>query len=63
MVHNLIETLPIEAVENWKPLRKQTKNYIGFSLESFEQVISGLSEDNASELVGPTASNQKPYWW
>jgi C-terminal domain 10 of the ABC-three component (ABC-3C) systems len=60
MVHNLLDGLPIEAVEVLQALEKANPqiNFGFFALESFEKVICELSEGDASELIGPSATDQ-----
>ncbi|HEY6644115.1 ABC-three component system protein, partial [Povalibacter sp.] len=63
LVHNLVDGLPIEAVETLKALAKANPQikFGFFGLESFEKIISELPEDDASELVGPTATNGEDF--
>ena len=59
MVHNLVDGLPIEAVETLSQLRKENKNikfgFIGH--ESFESKISKLEKEKIEQLLGPAATN------
>lgn len=60
MVHNLVDGLPIEAVETLKALEEANPQikFGFFALESFEKIICELPEVDLSELLGPTATNQ-----
>lgn len=60
MVHNLVDGLPVEAVEKLNELKTQNpKITFGFfGLESFEQLIGSLSPRSVEELLGPAATNQ-----
>lgn len=60
MVHNLIDGLPIEAVEKLEELKKHnpTIGFGFFALESFEHLINRLPELDVVDLLGPVASNK-----
>lgn len=60
MVHNLVDGLPIDAVETLEKLRKKNPEIVfGFiGLEGFEQRIIGLDKDQIEEILGPAATNQ-----
>ena len=60
MAHNLVDGLPIEAVEKLEALKKQnpTIGFGFFALESFQQVINVLPESDVVDLLGPVASNK-----
>lgn len=59
MVHNLVDGLPIEAVQTLKALEKGNPKikfgFIGF--EGFEDRINMLFESQKVELLGPLATN------
>ncbi|MCU7892431.1 MAG: hypothetical protein KZQ78_12795 [Candidatus Thiodiazotropha sp. (ex Ustalcina ferruginea)] len=59
MVHNLVEGLPIEAVQVLKELEEENPAIkFGFvGLQGFEERITGLAPETISELLGPQASN------
>ena len=60
MVHNLVDGLPVNAVETLKKLEKENPlikfGFVG--LEGFEQRIDELKEGQIEELLGPAATNQ-----
>lgn len=60
MVHNLVEGLPVEAVEVLKSLRNENPDIkFGFiGLEGFGERISGLNDTQVVELLGPVATNR-----
>ncbi len=60
MVHNLVDGLPIEAVEKLEQLKKANPDItFGFyGLEAFEADINLLEEERKTELLGPAATNQ-----
>lgn len=59
MVHNLVDGLPIEAVEVLETLRKENPDIkFGFiGLEGFEERISCLSDAQVESILGPSATN------
>ena len=59
MVHNLVDGLPIEAVEVLEALRKENpKIKFGFiGLEGLEERIKGLNDSQIDQLLGPVANN------
>ena len=59
MVHNLVDGLPIEAVEALDTLRIENSNIkFGFiGLEGFEKRINGLRDTQIESLLGPAATN------
>jgi len=60
MVHNLVDGLPIEAVEKLEELKANNAGIqFGFiGLEGFESRIDELTHDQRSDLLGPVATNQ-----
>lgn len=60
MVHNLVDGLPVEAVETLKKLERANPDIkFGFvGLEGFEERIDQLSDPHKVELLGPVATNQ-----
>jgi ABC-3C protein len=59
MVHNLVDGLPIEAVEKLKALREaDKKRKFGFiGLEGFEERVFALDPDKIQELLGIAANS------
>lgn len=59
MVHNLIDGLPIEAVEVLDSLKTENPDIkFGFiGLEGFEERINSLANTQVESLLGPTATN------
>ena len=59
MVHNLVDGLPIDAIEALQDLKNQNPclNFAFFGLEAFEVVIDSLDDDQKIELLGPAATN------
>ena len=60
MVHNLIDGLPIKAIETLEQLKRDNGG-IGFGfvgLEGFEERIEALTIGQKTELLGPAATNQ-----
>ena len=59
MVHNLVDGLPIEAIEVLDELKKENPEIkFGFiGLEGLEQRIGGLNEAQVESLLGPVATN------
>ena len=60
MVHNLVDGLPVEAVETLEKLRDENPEIkFGFiGQEGFEQRISDLDKHQIEEILGPAATNQ-----
>jgi len=60
MVHNLVDGLPVDAVETLKKLEKDNPSIkFGFvGLEGFVEQIEQLSDGRKGELLGPVATNQ-----
>ena len=60
MVHNLVDGLPIEAVEKLEELKKANPGiaFGFFGLEAFEAGIDGLALAQKTDLLGPAATNQ-----
>lgn len=60
MVHNLVDGLPIEAVETLEQLGKENPEieFAFIGLEGFEQRISDLKKSQIEEILGPAATNQ-----
>jgi hypothetical protein len=60
MVHNLVDGLPIDAVQAMDELKKANPTLeFGFvGLESFSQTIAKLPDSQIEELLGPTATNK-----
>lgn len=60
MVHNLVDGLPIEAVESLNALESKNPDleFGFFGPESFQQEIEFLSDAKRTELLGPVATNQ-----
>ena len=60
MVHNLVDGLPIDAVEMLNKLREDNSEIeFGFiGLEGFEQRINDLNKEQIEEILGPAATNQ-----
>lgn len=60
MVHNLVDGLPIQAVEVLESLKKENPDLkFGFiGLEGFEERISRLGDTLVTQLLGPVATNQ-----
>jgi hypothetical protein len=60
MVHNLVDGLPVEAIETLNNLKINNPDVLfGFiGLEGFESRISKLSNTNIGQLLGPQATNQ-----
>ncbi len=59
MVHNLIDGLPVEAVETLEKLRDENRETkFGFiGLEGFEQRVGRLEKSQIEEILGPVATN------
>lgn len=60
MVHNLVDGLPVEAIEKLEEL-KNSNSGIGFGfvgLEGFEARIDKLDDGKKAELLGPAATNK-----
>lgn len=60
MVHNLVDGLPVDAIEKLEELKKDNPD-IGFGfvgLEGFEIRIDELDEGKKAELLGPAATNK-----
>jgi len=60
MVHNLVDGLPIEAVEKLDALRKSNSDcgFAFFGLEGFEQRLFSLDDHHIEALLGVAANNQ-----
>lgn len=60
MVHNLVDGLPIEAVQTLEKLRDENPDIeFGFiGLEGFEQRINDLAKAQIEEILGPAATSQ-----
>ena len=60
MAHNLVDGLPIEAVQTLQSLGKENPEiqFAFVGLESFEQYIDALDSKHKMELLGPVATNQ-----
>ena len=60
MVHNLVDGLPVEAVQTLKKIEQENpKVKISFfGLERFEIAIDALTDEQKSELLGPVATNR-----
>jgi hypothetical protein len=60
MVHNLVDGLPIAAVEKLEELKKANKGIkFGFvGLEGFEERVAKLADAQVEDLLGPLATNQ-----
>ena len=60
MVHNLVEGLPIEAVQTLDNMEQENPmiQFAFFGLESFENDIDALTAEQKMELLGPVATNQ-----
>jgi len=60
MVHNLVDGLPIDAVEKLEELKLANPDIkFGFlGLEGFEECITALPEGAATEILGPLVTNQ-----
>ena len=60
MVHNLVDGLPIEAVQTLDSLGRENPQlqFAFVGLESFEQYIDALDSNQKMELLGPVATNQ-----
>lgn len=60
MVHNLIDGLPIEAVQTLEKLKlANSTKYFGFiGLEGFETRIMALDVEQIEQLLGPVATNE-----
>ena len=60
MVHNLVDGLPIEAVEKLKELESNNQDiaFRFFGLEGFEALMQELTGDDRIWLLGPAATNQ-----
>ena len=60
MVHNLVDGLPVEAVETLNKLEKENPSIkFGFvGLEGFEERIGQLGDEQKAELLGPVATNK-----
>src|ERR1035437_6460901 len=58
MVHNLVEGLPIQAIEKLEEMRKaDTARRFGFiGIEGFEQRIFSLAPEHIQDLLGMAAS-------
>ena len=60
MVHNLVDGLPIEAVEKLEGLRKSSSGcrFAFLGLEGFEQRLFSLEDRHIEALLGVAANNQ-----
>jgi hypothetical protein len=58
MVHNLVDGLPIEAVQALDALKKDNprQSFAFFGMESFEEIIFSLDEQKIEDLLGIAAS-------
>ena len=59
MVHNLVDGLPIDAIEALQNLKDQNPslNFAFFGLEAFEVSVNSLTDDQKMELFEPAATN------
>ena len=60
MVHNLVDGLPIEALQTLKDMENDNPElqFAFFGLERFENVVDELTTELKIELFGPAATNQ-----
>ena len=60
MVHNLVDGLPIEAVQTLDTIEQKNRElrFAFYGLESFESDIDALTDGQKIELLGPVATNQ-----
>jgi hypothetical protein len=60
MVHNLVDGLPVEAIEKLEELRNaDPSRKLGFiGLEGFEERIFSLDQEHIEALLGPAATNK-----
>ena len=60
MVHNLVDGLPIEAVQTLGKIERENPEvqFAFFGLERFENAIDALTDEQKSELLGAVATNR-----
>lgn len=60
MVHNLVDGLPIEAVQTLKGMERDNPplRFAFFGLERFEEIVDSLTDAQKMELFGPAATNE-----
>ena len=60
MVHNLVDGLPIEAVQTLRNMEKDNPKiqFAFFGLESFQNLVDALTTEQKMALFGPVATNQ-----